>query len=92
MALSDYLTNIAQIRSSTKRVLQEATDYSSDDWVTSPVAEEETADSPTARNGAELSEDADDMDGPAPGQDHSGAGQPPRSARRRAKKQASADG
>ena len=81
------LTNIGQIRASTKRVLAEATDYTADDWQTLPAADEEAIGSPTATYGDELSEDVDETDGP----DQSEAVQPPRSTRRRPKKRAGAE-
>ena len=85
------LTNIAQIRASTKRVLEEATDHAADEWQTLPATDEEATGSPTATYGDEApiesGEDVDETDGP----DQSEAVQPPRSTRRRAKKRAGAE-
>ena len=85
------LTNIAQIRASTKRVLEEATDYTSTDLATSPPMDENTPSSPTAGYGDELSENVEDADAPPQELLPSEAVEPPRGARRRAKKHANAD-
>ena len=89
------LTNIAQIRASTKRVLEEATDNTADSWPMSLAADDETTGSPAAGYGEEapieLGEDVDEASGPPDGQDQSQALEPPRTAKRRAKKRAGAE-
>lgn len=85
------LTNIAQIRASTKRVLEEATDHTADVWAASPESESDADDLSMPAGGAELSEDIAETDEAAQGQEQSEAVQPLKSASRRAKKHASAD-
>ena len=79
------LTNVAEIRASTKRVIEEATDFAPDDWPTTPAEVEETPVSPTPSNGAELSESLEEVGGPPQDQDQSEAVKRPRSAKPRAK-------